>query len=331
MENELIESVNLVDVKGIPSFIFATRELEALKSLFIRFPITILTIDVGTFRQMPLSPEIVIPDDASLRIEFSLDDIHAGQLLWDMYIDGEKRGQMANLNLKTKSITLGIRDLSTGQIHFIPGNQTPYILDWSGSVGLIQSLRNVYLQSGRGWEKNNAYQIISEVLEEIKRLGGYVTTLHASIGLIYRDLGEFDKATPLYTEEIKGAHRPDGTFATSAMLGFNNLAVIYKKEGAFDKALLNFQFALALNPNYFEALVSIAGLIPDMNQALVYLGRAFRVQSRHPIWNTMLHNMASAYEEDPQRLYDLIFAEAEKADLGAPLVDKEILKRIKFI
>lgn len=331
MSEQLIEAVNLVDIKGVPSFIFTTNQLDRLKNLLSLFPLTLLTMDVHTFSKMPLSPDIVIPDDASLRIEFSLDDVQSGQLLWDMYIPADHHIQMANLNLQTKTLNIGIRDLASGKNFPIPGKQNPYILDWSGTGGLIFAIRMSQNQYERGWDHDNALDIIKGAQDEIGRLGGYVTGLHAHLGLVYREIGEFEKAKQCYMQEIRGARRQDGTFAQSAMLGFNNLAVIYKKEQAFQKAIHNFRFALALNPNYFQALISVSGLINDLNESLVYLGRAYRLQSENPIWNTILQNISTAYELSAQEVYDKIYAEAEKADLEKPLVNKAILKRIRFI
>ncbi|MEQ8677172.1 MAG: tetratricopeptide repeat protein [Aggregatilineales bacterium] len=235
MSNELIESVRLVDTEGVPSFIFTTQRAETLENLFRLFPLSIATLDVDTWRQMPLPPEIIIPEDASLRIEFSLDDVQSGQLLWEMYISGEIRWSMSARNLKSKTLNIRIQDKSSGKISQIPGNQSPYILGWSGTGGLVYAIRSTH-RPGRGWEKNNAYQIIAGIEEQIKKSGGFVTTLHAHMGLIYRELGEFDKAKKCYVQEIRGARREDGFFTTSAMHGFNNLAVIYKKEQNFDKA-----------------------------------------------------------------------------------------------
>jgi len=326
VSESLIESVELVEVKRVPSFIFTTHSPERLQRLFRLFPLTILTLDVATWSQMPLPPNVVIPDDAALRIEFSLDDVQSGQLLWEMYISGKQRAKMANFNLQSKTLNIGIRNLTSGKIIPVPGKQVPYVLDWSGTGGLVYTIRNTNQLYGRGWEKKKAYQIIVGIEEQIDKHGGYVTALHAHMGLVYRDLGEFGKAKRCYLQEIRGAQRSDGTFGQSAMLGFNNLAVIYKKEQAFKEALQNFRFALALHPNYFQALVSVAGLITDINESIVYLGRAFHIQSENPIWNTIITNMASAYEQPPQAIYDRIYAAAEQANLEKPLIKLDILK-----
>lgn len=332
MEDALIDSVHLGDINGIPSFLFVTRHTDQLKRLFTLFPVSILTMDVPTMRGMPLSPDIVLPDDASLRIEFSLDDVQPDDLLWEMYIPAEKRWQMLALNLKSRSLNIGIRDSASGKVLPIPGRQTPHIMDWSGVSGLVRAIQAANTrQGGSGWRKENAHNIIEGMEDVINRYGGYVTGLHANMGLVYRELGELDKAKPCYMREIRGAQRKDGSFARSAMLGFNNLAVVYKKEGAFDKSVQCFQLALALNPNYFEALISIAGLIPDIKQSTAYLGRAYRLQPESPIWGLLLHNMAEAHQLTPERVYDLVYEQAEEASLETALFDKAILKQIKLM
>lgn len=331
MSDYFISSAKLMEIKGIPSIIFESNEADRLKELLTLFPLTILTVDVPLWSEMNLPPEIVIPPDASLRIEFSLDDIRPGILLYDMYIPADLRWQMMALNKKTRSLNIGIRDLQSGKVMAVPGRETPYILDWSGSGGLTYYLRSTLAQYGREWKKDNAYQVIAGLKSTMQEYGGYVTDLNSHIGLIYRAFAEFDKAKPHYVEEVKGARRKDGSFAMSASRGFNNLAVINKKEGDFQKALVSFRFALTLNPNYFEALTSIAGLIPDFDQASQFLGRAYRVRSEDPIWNTILHNFATAFEKTPEDVYDIIYAQAENADLEKPLYNIETMKQIMLV
>lgn len=330
MQNELIESVSLEEVKGIPSFIFTTQQVDKLKELFELFPLTILTVDVPMLRSLPTPEQMTIPDNASLRIEFSLDDIHPGDVLWDMYIDVETRQRMTQLNLRSKRINIGIREKYTEKLIAVPGRQYPYIVDWTGIGGLTLMLCLTHDQQGRELPKNLAQTFIKTMNEDsIDRYGGYVTALHAQMGLLYRRLGDFKKAKQCYMQEVKGAQRSDGSFTMSAMLGFNNMAVIHKKLGEHQPAILNFKLALALHPNYFQALVSIAGFF-EPQQSMSFLARAYRIQSGSPIWDSIFFNLANAYKVDAQQFANQVYENALKIDLESPIVDPSILKKVEL-
>lgn len=331
MSDELIDSVNLIEINGIPSFIFVTKQTERLKSLFSLFPLNIISIDVPTWRKMPLPPDLIIPADASLRIEFSFEDTQPSELLWDFYIPAETRWNLKALNSKCKSMNIGIQDKTSKKIIPIPGREQPYIFDWSGLTGIVYYVRRTKDLSGKEWDKSNAYNIIEGMHEEITKCGGYITDMHTHMGLIYRRFGDFDKAKECYMQEIMGARRKDNMFARSAAHGFNNLAVIYKKENQYEKALVNFRFALAIHPNYFEALISMAGVLPNLKQSLAVLGRAYRIRSEDAIWNTIIQNLAEASGRSRQDIYDDIYSIARTTDLATPLFNKDILKQIKFV
>jgi tetratricopeptide (TPR) repeat protein len=312
----LIDNVTLTSEAGLPTFTFITSSPQ-FPRLYQLFPMGILTVDVPTLRQLPLPPFVQMPEDASLRIEFSLDDISSGELIWDIHLPAALRWELARVNQQSRTIQIILKN-ATGTVLALDVIK-PYILDWSGMVGLVMYIRNALTQGGRQWDKTNAYDILRGMQETVSKYGGYVTDLHSQMGLIYRTFGEFDKAHDCYVAEIKGAKKTDGSFTSSAMRAFSNLGVLYKKQLQIDKAIAAFRVALSMNPNYFEAHYSVAGCLEDTKLMIEHLACAFRLQPNHPLWNQIIYNMATGHGQPPQHLFDQIQIAAQDVDLDKKL------------
>jgi len=327
----LIDDVRLIDHDDMPTFVFITSQYERLTEYFKLFSLSIIPVDVPIFRQLPLPENVDLPEDASLRLEFALDDVNPNNLLWVIHINADKRTKFHQLNHQNRRIAVVVKD-AQGKQKPMRRIQEPYLLDWGGLVGLSMYMRVTIARSGREWGPANAQEILKGMQDSINHNGGYVSSMHGQMGLIYRTLGDFKQAEQCYIDEILGARRQDGTFNTLAVPAFAGLGVLYKRTQQLKKAADAFNVGLSIHPNHFESLVSIAGVLEDQKLAFRHLARAFCLRPQDPIWNQIVQSLAAVHQQPPQNLFNYIQSLSNEIDLAhKPTFDRAAFNRLGFI
>ena len=149
---------------------------------------------------------------------------------------------------------------------------------------------------------------IKEVLG--KKHPSYVTTL-SNLAVLYREMGQYDKAESLCLEvlkirkEVLGEKHPD--YAKS----LNNIAVLYRAMGQYDKAELLFIEAIQIikeilgvkHTDYANSLNNLAELYKIMRQydkAESMFNEALKIEKevlgeKHPLYAQSLNNLAELY------------------------------------
>jgi tetratricopeptide (TPR) repeat protein len=184
------------------------------------------------------------------------------------------------------------------------------------------ALRKAEANLGRGVELHRqgryreAVEVVARVLAALRKMQCekhflYAASLH-NLALLYKELGEYGKALPLFLEarelrrQVLGERHPDYAIT------LNNLAALYQAMGEHGKALPLLLEALQLfrnvlgekHPFYATCLQSLAMLYGAMGEhrlALPLCQQALRLRKellgeRHPLYAHTLNGLADLYQ-----------------------------------
>lgn len=134
-----------------------------------------------------------------------------------------------------------------------------------------------------------------------------------NIGLVYKKLGDYDKALEYYFKDLTINERILGNEHSDIATSYNNIGGVYYSKGNYNKALEYFCKALAImekdhgteNPNHASSYNNL-GLVyyskGDYNTALEYYCKALAImeknnQTKNPNTATILNNIGGIFDE----------------------------------
>jgi len=194
------------------------------------------------------------------------------------------------------------------------------IIDESSTTYTDNEIATIQLYIALCYEKTNNYNkaekhyILS--IEKFKNASGeidyniYSVALN-NLGLIYANMGQYEKALPLQNEILEITKATFGETHPDYATRLNNLAHLYSKMGQYEKALPLYEEALEISkaslgeahPKYASMLNNLALLhfymgqyekaLPLYEEALK-LTKAF-LGEMHPSYATFLNNLAQLY------------------------------------
>ena len=156
----------------------------------------------------------------------------------------------------------------------------------------------------------------------------------SNLALLYKTMGAYDKALPLYKRALAIAEKAQGPKHPSTGTRLNNLAALHQAMGAYDKALPLYKRALAIaekaqgpkHPSTGTSLNNLAALHQAMgayDKALLLFQRALAIAEKaqgpeHPSTGTSLNNLATLHQamgayDKALPLFQRALAIAEKA------------------
>jgi len=306
-----------------PVFVLQAAPYDEWFDTVRKFTVTLLPVHLAAMRRLSLAPGTRLPSQGDIMIELAFEDRAPDSSAADVVLTHDQAQVLAQANKASRTITLMLEG-KTGlfgkvQTAFLPGTWPAYVLDWDGILGYVFYVRSALQATQQNLDQASARPLLS-ALEERVEAGGPATGLYTEMGYICRCLEDWTQAIHYYREEITLNQQTDGRLGIGAMKACQNLGVVYKKRGEYDRALACFHLALSLNPNYFEALVSIAGLLRDQDLFLACLSRAARVRPSDPHIGAAIQGAGGAFGVPAERLVGRIEALARQMDLAQPLL-----------
>ncbi len=325
--SDFIDYVSIRKGKGgEPAFVLHTRYFDQAQTIFRLFPVGLRPVNIWAVRQY-VATDAELPDDGVVYIEFLLDDLNPGMLLNTVVINETFQHTLGQANYDTKKLTVMISDTAQ-RVAPVPGTFTPYFLDWSGMVGIATYMRKAGTRNGQQPSQEQIKNII-HILDTSLQEHGPATGKYCELGYLYRLLNDWQQAIQYYTAEINLNRGSDGLPMIGGLHAFNHMGMVYQKARQFDVARDCYRIALALNPNYFDCLISLAGITEDSDEAMRYVARAHRIRPNDPIWPEMLHNLAQASGRPEADLRQMIIQLSRQVDLATRNpVDRALLRRL---
>ena len=315
-------SVQNLPERGFPEpvFVLSTKRFDEAAELLQLFHLSLLPVNIPTMHSLPLPPGYKIPTGGRLMVEFSLDDPDPHHVIDSLVVPDHLHDHLAKANRESRKITIVLQEkkrnfFSKARTEVVSVIYEPYLLDWEGVVGLVTYIRN----SWRNVSKDRLSSLLDALQIRLEEYG-QATNVYTEMGFLHRLDENWEESVRCYTQEIKFGLTAEGQPGIGSMRAFSNLGVVYKKLQEFQKARDCFAIALSLNPNYFESLVSLAGIIEDPQIAFSCVSRAYRVRRNDPLFPTLFANMASAFSRSPDQIADMVKEASTKMDLSQPLV-----------
>jgi tetratricopeptide (TPR) repeat protein len=312
-------------------FVLHTRYPEQAQSLFGLFRLTLLPVSIPAMRELG-DNDIPLPDGGSLYIELSLHDLKPNMLLHSLVIPDAQLDalELANRTTKRLKIYLESKEGPFGKRKrvLVPNLFEPYVLDWRGMTGLVRHLRRSAMSDGATLNEQDAYHLLTLLQMPLKD-NLPATGIYREMGFIYRQVGASENAIASFQEEVLFSLGKDGIPGAHAAQALRQLGLIHEANGDSDKAFDAFRAALAVNPNSFDTLTAIAGILTDATEALRYLGRAYRIRSEDAAWAGVIERAVAAFNRTPQQIEQAIAIVATQVDLSARYdLDKAALARL---
>jgi tetratricopeptide (TPR) repeat protein len=301
-----------------PVFILHTNQFDEASELLRRFPVSILTTNRQSLKNLPIKSTLDTSGSDILAMEFSLDDPYPEHIIDRIVIPNDQRDRLLKSNLASKTIRIALEEDSHGflgrkkRTAQLPGAYSPYIVDWWGTHGLM-----IYLRNAMGNKPNP--QLLHALELHLKEYGP-ATGIWCEIGFFHRLAEDWEKAIAAYKEEIRLGLKSDGHPGIGSAKALNNMGVVYKKTGKFDLAADCFALALDVNPNYFETLISTAGVQKYEKVALSCVARALRINAKWPDFPQFIRAAAAAWERQESDVLRYLERESESIDLTKPLI-----------
>lgn len=136
-------------------------------------------------------------------------------------------------------------------------------------VGLPPQLNEMLKEADRLLTQKQSERAVS-VLEEAPREWRQSRPLNEKLADAYADLKNFQKARQHHREVLR--------YDQNSPLSHYNLGCVYRDFACITEAKECFQQALRLNPAYANALINLAELTNDPQEALEYLNKALRIE-----------------------------------------------------
>jgi tetratricopeptide (TPR) repeat protein len=313
-------SVRKVSERGSTQleFVVHTQHFEAAAYLLRIFPLTLLPVNLALMRQLPMAPGTKFPEGGHVMIEWSLTDPDPGHVIDSTVIPHNLHEQLAAANSASKSFTVMLEEkqgrFGKTRSDAIPGRYDPYLIDWGGALGYVTYVRTAWHTVTR--EK---VDLLVQAIQGRLTNKGPATGLYTELGYLYRLNEEWGKAIDSYLQEIRFGLKRDGRPGVGTMQAFCNLGVVYKKMGDPVRARDCFAIALHLNPNYFEPLISVAGVLEDFTQQLICLSRAYRIRPGDPVFSAAIQNFCGDHPHVIDEVGQWIKAMSADIDLAQRL------------
>lgn len=313
------------------AFVLHTRYLEQAINLFNMFRLTLLPVSIPAMKQLGDS-DVALPEGGSLFIEWSLHDLKPNMLLHSLVVPDAQLEALELANRTTKRIKVYVEGkegrFAKRKRVLVANIFEPYVLDWRGMTGLVRHLRRNAMQSGEALNEQDAYHLLTLLQMPLKD-NLPATGIYREMGFIYRQVGANDNAIASFQEEISFSMGKDGVPGAHAAQALRQLGLIYEANGQTNMAFDAFRAALAVNPNSFDTLTAIAGILTDATEALRYLGRAYRIRSEDAAWAGVIERAATAFNRTSQQIEQAIAIVATQVDLSARYeFDKAALGRL---
>jgi tetratricopeptide (TPR) repeat protein len=264
-------------------------------------------------------PSILKSCPGQLRFECSFMDNNPG-CAWEIYLSGDQVQAFEAANASPLDVALRIADRANHERGETVQRQKRVRFDWLGMSGLIDFLR----------AQNLPPQARSELLAGMtgpvaKRAEGEDCRSgdHLQVGIYHRERGDAGAALREYSEEIRFSLHRGGWQNQYVACAVNNYAVLKKREGKFDEALQMFKCALAINPNYYEALISAHGIVDDLDACLRLMRRIFAIRPGNELNQAILNTLAERFGLFPESAMASCLG-LPPADLSAPSADMAI-------
>lgn len=301
----------------VPVFIFEADVYEMAVVAYGCYHVTPLAINLPVLKNLPMDPVALIPEDKLLRVELAFEDPFPGHT-YDVNLDSKQVELLQKANLESERIRFVIEGYSevTGKIeHYELPSLDPYVLDWKGVLGIMRLIRLSTIEPRRDQLNDMIHGLEMHLAEN-----GYATGIHTELGFLYRVKGELEKSIESYTDEIEYSVSELDFNAGSLYHTFNNMATIYKKLEDRERAFHLFQLALHYNPNYFEALLNMAGVV-EFDLSMKCIARAMAIRWDDSIFDSMIGLASKAYGKCEVRIGNRLKEEVSKVDLHRPIED----------
>lgn len=313
---------DLIEENGIkiPAFIFQVSSIEKALEFMKYFRITPMPINMPMLSR--ISPSQDYPNDALLRIELAFEDPLPDNA-YEIYLNEDQVSSLSKANIEAKKIKYCMEDKEkkSGKIKRIElYTDDKYILDWNGILGIV-FLNRI---SSKELSEEKIKKLIN-IIEIHGNENGYATGMFTELGYLYKLLGNNKKAISFYIEEIKMATDSNDNTQFGAAKAINNLGVIYKGNKDIKNAIALFKLAIALNMNYFEAYLNIAGIINNYELSIQCIARAYKIRPDSPSIKIIIENLSNFYKLSNDEVINKINLQIYKIDLSKPISNLEIV------
>lgn len=308
-------SVRAVTEKGKARLVFTlpTKRFDEAAQLLKTFRLSVTPTGIAQLRALPPAPDITVPADGQLLLSFTLDDLAAFAPLAQIILPKNQLPALTQANANGFSVVL---EGPGGGLLAKPRTETfrfePYALDWEGWEGIALLVRIKWRDDPEALDS-----VLESLHNRLER--GAAAGLAEEVGFLYRLRDDWEQAIYWYQQEVRLHLRPDGRPGPGAARAFCNLGVIYKKRAEIERALACFKLALHLNPNYYEAIVSAAGLQPDLSASLQCLARLYCLRADDQLLTAMLRSFCGDLPLASEELVGVVRAASADVDLAAPL------------
>jgi len=282
-------------------------------------------------------PDLEMPQGGQIYVEWSLHDLMPDKLLASAAIPDDQHDLLEYANRETRSLSIylegkdGSGPFSKRKRVSLPGLFSPYVLDWCGIVGVVRLLRRRYVQANGGVSAQQARHLIT-LLETPIKDGLPATGLYREMGLIYRLIKDFDQAQYWLKQEITFNTDAGGMPTIHTSPAFRQIGLIYRELGEYDLARDAFSAALAVDPNSYETLTAMAGILDDPTDAMRYLGRAYRIRKQDSSWARVIDAAASKHDRTVEQVEQAAAIIATQVDLSSRYKwDQSVLHRLGIV
>jgi len=302
-------------------FVLQTRYLERAAALLNMFRISLLPASIPGMAELE-DAGLELPQGGQIFVEWSLHDLMPDTLLASMTIPDDQHDVLEYANRESRSLSIYLEG-KEGSGPFakrkrvpLPDLFSPYVLDWCGIVGVVRLLRRRYVQANGGVSAQQARHLIT-LLETPIKDGLPATGLYREMGLIYRLIKDFDQALYWLKQEIIFNTDSAGMPTIHTSPAFRQIGLIYREREEYDLARAAFSAALAVDPNSYETLTALAGIMDDPTDAMRYLGRAYRIRKQDSSWPRVIEAAASKHDRTVEQVEQAAAIIATQVDLSS--------------
>lgn len=317
----------------IPLFIFTTEHFdEALQALKVWY-LSPLVLDVPFLQSLPITLQGIPKNAGYRRLEWSFED-WAPDSAYEMYLTRELTDKLATANREARTFAAVLENKAgmwgRKRSQKIPDEYySPYLLDWTGLTGVLFYIRNDVSSEK---VQNIARDVVPMVCKNLESGGiAEATGLYTELGYQFRMIEEWEQAIHYYRKEIEFSLKQKPRLGRGCMKALCNLGVIYKKQAKYDLATRCFILALYLNPNYFEVLVSLAGIIDHLDVALLCLARGARIRPGNPYVGMAVENICQGLELDLEPTLDRLNQMLPQVDFVQPIPQLTIKDPVPYL
>eukprot|EP00047_Mylnosiga_fluctuans_P017026 m.58223 g.58223 ORF g.58223 m.58223 type:complete len:800 (-) comp6880_c0_seq1:40-2439(-) len=183
------------------------------------------------------------------------------------------------------------------------------LAEGDSSLRMLYNIANSLQQQGNN---RKALELFLKCLEIVERANARTHPIFCSLGIVYENLGEIDKALQFYEKDLAVARQELGEKHPDTGICYNNLGAALRKKGDYDAALDNFEKALAIKlatkgANETSTAVTVRHIGAtwyfkgEYDRALMHLKKALGMQQRGerfaPEVAVTCNDIAVAYEK----------------------------------